>query len=135
MTFASGSEAHLHVLSWRVAGVVDRVEDPVEDPLAECEVVVVGGVVGDGGGDEPFNILSNALTRSPLLKSLEFVLKNRASGIRSRYLLKPFATKVPHYYDNLPPQCIWIYLYERFAAEIAMLFPFSKEYGTHFRLH
>lgn len=72
MTFASGSEAHLHVLSWRVAGVVDR----VEDPLAECEVVVVGGVVVDGGGDEPFNILSNALTRSPLLKSLEFVLKN-----------------------------------------------------------
>ena len=103
--------------------------------MAECEVVVVGGVVVDGGGDEPFNILSNALTRSPLLKSLEFVLKNRASGIRSRYLLKPFATKVPHYYDNLPPQCIWIYLYERFAAEIAMLFPFSKEYGTHFRLH
>jgi len=53
--------------------------------------------------------------------------------ITDRYeamILMPFATKVPHYYDNLPPQCIWIYLYERFAAEIAMLFRFSKEYGT-----
>ena len=47
MTFASGSEAHPHILSWRVAGIVDR----VEDPLAQCEVVVVGGVVVDGGGD------------------------------------------------------------------------------------
>ena len=39
-----------------------------------------------------------------------------------------------HYYDKLPPQCIWIYLYERFAAEIAMLFRISKVYGTHWQM-
>ena len=39
--------------------------------------------LGNGVGDEPFNNLSNAFTQSPPVKSLEFVLKNRVSGIRS----------------------------------------------------
>jgi hypothetical protein len=34
------------------------------------------------------------------------------------------------YHDHLLPHCIGVYLYERFAAEIAMLLPFKGVWDT-----